>query len=111
LLQKILITENKTTSANVVIKATKGFAIGSYVFSHVGSGITVGSVDLNLDPVFTIPSYVLNATYDLALVQQPRSSVGISTASGTLYVMTVSGLGYVSGASPVSAYINFDLYR
>lgn len=111
LLQKILITDNKTTSANVVIKATKGSAIGSYAFSHVGSGITIGSVDLNLAPVFTIPSYVLNATYDLALVQQPRSSVGISTASGTLYVMTVSGLGYVSGASPVSAYINFDLYR
>jgi hypothetical protein len=107
LLQNILITDNKTTSANVVIKATKGFAIGAYTFSLPGSGLTVGTVNLNLTPVFVIPSYVLNADHDIISVQQPASASGIAVAT----VATVSGFGYVSGTSPVPAYINFDLYR
>jgi hypothetical protein len=112
----ILICDNKSTSANCNIKATKGIANTNTTWTYsAGTGCTTSTVSMNLPEVFLLSTVPLN-TYDN--VSGFACNVVTGVAFGALAMaytssqsFVVSLVGLTTGAGPNRHAITFEIYR
>ena len=112
----ILICDNKSTSANCNIKATKGIANTNTNWTYsAGTGCTTSTVSMNLPEVFLLSTVPLN-TYDN--VSGFACNVVTGVAFGALAMAYISSqsfvislVGLTTGAGPNRHAITFEIYR